>query len=84
MHRGVERKWNSTESPVVLVRERVEVATSGLQVSGVDQVCNHVENSLARDGVISAGFEQSVQIERFAPHLDKHLKYVACQLVHAR
>jgi hypothetical protein len=76
--------WNSTESPVVLVRERVKVATSGLQITGVDQVHNHIENSLTRDRVISPGFEQSVQIERLAAHLDEHLKHLACQLVHSR
>jgi hypothetical protein len=72
-----------TESTAALVRKRVKVATSGLQMTRIYQTRDHVENSLAGLWIVSPSFEERVQIEQLAAHLDEYLQYSKRQLVHS-
>jgi len=61
-------------SAAALVRKRVEVATSWFQMTRIYETRDHVENSLARLWIISSSFEERVQIEQLAAHLDEYLR----------
>jgi len=47
------------------------------------QTRDHVENSLAGLWIVSPSFEERVQIEQLAAHLDEYLQYSKRQLVHS-
>jgi hypothetical protein len=82
---AVQGRWESrvTESTAALVRKRVKVATSWFQMTRIYQTRDHVENSLAGLWIVSPSFEERVQIEQLAAHLDEYLQYSKRQLVHS-